>query len=316
MTFILKILGANSAAPAFNRNQTSQVLQAGSQTFLIDCGEGTQLRLGKSGVKINKIDHVFISHLHGDHFFGLVGLLSTMHLFGRSKPLNIYCPAPLQEIIDIQLRYSDTRLNFPVNYLFTDMMEHDLLYENKEIEVNKFPLDHSIFCTGFLFREKPGKRKVIPEKIPKNLPVKEIARLKEGLDILNENGEVIYLNSEYTLPPRKTYSYAYCSDTRYNESIIETVREVDLLYHEATFGDDMKERAAETYHSTAREAALIAKKSNAGKLLIGHYSVRYRELDILLQEACSIFPNTGLAIEGDSYDLEKITGNEHEQPVN
>jgi ribonuclease Z len=194
-------------------------------------------------------------------------------------------------------------------------MEHDLLYENKEIEANKFPLDHSIFCTGFLFREKPGKRKVIPEKIPKNLPVREIARLKEGLDILNENGEVVYLNSEYTLPPRKTYSYAFCSDTRYNESIIEIVREVDLLYHEATFGDDMQVRAAETFHSTAREAALIAKKSNAGKLLIGHYSVRYRELDILLQEACSIFPNTGLAIEGDSYDLEKITGNEHEQPA-
>jgi ribonuclease Z len=304
LTFRLKILGANSAAPAFNRNQTSQVLQAGSVNFLIDCGEGTQLRIAKSGVKINKIDHILISHLHGDHFFGLVGLLSTMHLFGRDKALNIYCPSPLQEIIDLQFKYSDTRLNFPVNYLFTDKTNDDLIFENKEITVNKFLLDHSIFCTGFLFREKPGKRKIIPGKIPAGLSIPDMLKLKEGLDITNDEGEVIYKNSEYTFSPKKPISYAYCSDTKYDESIIDIIQGVDLLYHEATFGNDMSDRATETFHSTAQQAAEIAKKANAGKLLIGHYSVRYRELAPLLEEARNIFPNSDLAIEGETYDLE------------
>jgi ribonuclease Z len=304
LTFKLQVLGANSAAPAFNRNQTSQVLQAGSESFMIDCGEGTQLRLSKSGVKISKVDHIFISHLHGDHFFGLVGLLSTMHLFGRTKPINIYCPSPLQEIIETQFRYSETALNFSINYLFTDKTDNNILYESKEITVSKFLLDHRIFCTGFLFREKPGKRKIIQEKLPAGISIQDIIKLKEGLDIRDEKGEIIYHCDEITILPRKPKSYAYCSDTKYDESIIGIITGVDLLYHEATFGNDMQERAGDTFHSTAQQAALIAKKSQAGRLLIGHYSVRYKELDPLLEEARSVFAETYLAIEGETYDLE------------
>ncbi len=304
MIFRLKILGANSAAPAFNRNQTSQVFQAGETYFLIDCGEGTQIRLMKSGVKISKIDHILISHLHGDHFFGLIGLISTMHLFGRTKSLTIYCPAPLKEIIDVQFRHTDTRLNFNIEYLFTDQTDNDLLFDNKEVSVFKFPLEHSIFCTGFLFREKNKKRKIIKGKIPSGLPVEDYARLKEGLDILDENGKIRYSNSEYTLPPEPPRSYAYCSDTRYKESIVENIKGVNLLYHEATFGSDMETRASETFHSTAKQAATIASKAEAAHLLIGHYSVRYKDLEVLLNEARSVFPATDLAVEGDTYNLE------------
>ncbi len=303
MIFRLKILGANSAAPAFNRNQTSQLFQAGNSYFLIDCGEGTQMRLMKSGVKISKIDYILISHLHGDHFFGLVGLLSTMHLFGRTKPLNIYCPSHLKEIIEIQLKYSDTHLNFETHYFFTDTSEQDVLIDNKEVTISKFQLDHSIFCTGFLIREKEKKRKILRDKTPRDLPVKDYSLLKEGKDILDEKGNLLYRNAELTAPSDPPKSYAFCSDTRYTETIISSIKGVDLLYHEATFGAEMTERAHDTFHSTAAQAATIAVKAQVKKLLIGHYSVRYRELDVLLNEARSIFPETDLAIEGSTYDI-------------
>lgn len=303
MTFRLKILGSNSAAPAFNRNQTSQALQVGGDYFLIDCGEGTQLRLGKSRVKINKIDHIFISHLHGDHYFGLIGLISTMHLFGRKQDLNIYCPAGLEEIISLQLKHSDTFLNFKINYTFIDQMEGDLLFENKNLTVHKFPVNHSIFCAGFLFREKPKAIRINKEKLPEDFSLANIARLKKGEDIYEDNGKLKYKNKDLTLPPKLARSYAYCSDTKYDEDIISYIKEVDLLYHEATFTKEMEDRAEKTYHSTAEQAARIAKKAKVDRLLIGHYSVRYRELDPLLKEAKRVFPESYLAIEGNFIDV-------------
>ncbi|MGD9328387.1 MAG: ribonuclease Z [Cyclobacteriaceae bacterium] len=303
MTFRLKILGSNSAAPAFNRNQTAQVLQVNSSYFLIDCGEGTQLRMAKARVKINKISHIFISHLHGDHYFGLIGLISTMHLFGRKHDLDIFCPSPLEEIINLQLKHSETVLNFKINYTFIDQMEDDFLLENRYLTVEKFPLNHRIYCSGFLFREKPKPIRINKSKLPENFSVANLGKLKKGEDIYNEEGKLLYKNADLTLPPKHSRSYAYCSDTKYDENIIPVIKGVDLLYHEATFTKDMEERADNTYHSTAEQAGLIAKKAETKKLLIGHYSVRYRELEPLLEEARSVFSESYLAIEGNFVDV-------------
>lgn len=305
MSFRLKILGSNSAAPAFNRNQSSQILQVNNNYFLIDCGEGTQLRLGKARVRINKIDHIFISHLHGDHYFGLIGLISTMHLFGRIKPLNIYAPSPLKEILEIQLKHSQTVLNFPVNYTFTDQLEEDLLFDNRDLSIRMFPLDHRIFCTGFLFTEKPKKRNLIKAKIPAEMTFSQMGKLKNGENVFDEQGNLVYKSDEYAYPPKKSRSFAYCSDTKFDESIINRIEKVDLLYHEATFTKDMAERAENTYHSTAEQAATIARKAGVAKLLLGHYSVRYRELDPILKEARKVFPESYLAIEGTFIDVDE-----------
>ena len=303
MTFRLKILGSNSAAPAFNRNQTAQVLQVNSSYFLIDCGEGTQLRMAKARVKINKISHIFISHLHGDHYFGLIGLISTMHLFGRKHDLDIFCPSPLEEIINLQLKHSETILNFKINYTFIDQMEDDFLLENRYLTVEKFPLNHRIYCSGFLFREKPKPIRINKSKLPEDFSVANLGKLKKGEDIYDEEGKLLYKNADLTLPPKHSRSYAYCSDTKYDENIIPVIKGVDLLYHEATFTKDMEKRADNTYHSTAEQAGLIAKKAETKKLLIGHYSVRYRELEPLLEEARSVFPESYLAIEGNFVDV-------------
>jgi ribonuclease Z len=227
-----------------------------------------------------------------------------MHLFGRTKPLYIYGPSPIREIIEIQLKYSDTVLNFEVIYFFTDENEDDIIYENKDVVVKKFPLDHRIFCTGFVFREKPKRPKIRKEKLPRDFSLASIASLKKGDDIFDDQGNLLYKNEELTLPPKKSRSYAFCSDTRYNESILEYIAGVDLLYHEATFANDMKERAENTFHSTAEQAATIAKKARAGKLLLGHYSVRYRELDIILEEARNVFSESYLSIEGSAIEIE------------
>ena len=265
MAFILKILGSNAAAPAFNRNQTAQILNVNGKNYLIDCGEGTQLRLKKVRVRINKVDHIFISHLHGDHYFGLIGLLSTMHLFGRKKDIDLICPSPLQKIIELQLEYSETRLNFTINYIFTDKIDGPVLFEDKDILVEKLPLNHGIFCMGFIFREKQKPRKIIKEKLPDQISLEDIGNLKNGEDLLDENGHVMYKNEDLTLPPCKSRAYAFCSDTKYDESLIPRIKGVDLLYHEATFMNDMTQRAGDTFHSTAEQAATLAKKADVGK---------------------------------------------------
>lgn len=243
--------------------------------------------------------------MHGDHYFGLIGLISTMHLFGRKHDLNIYCPSPLEEIISLQLNHSETILNFKINYFFIDQMEEDIIFENKHVTIRKFLLNHSIFCSGFLFREKLKPIRINKDKLPEDFSVANIAKLRKGEDIYGEDGQLLYQNSDLTLPPRKSRSYAYCSDTKYEENILPVIKGVDLLYHEATFTKEMEQRADKTFHSTAEQAGKIAKKAETKKLLIGHYSVRYRELEPVLKEARNVFPETYLAIEGNFIDVDE-----------
>ena len=255
-------------------------------------------------IKFHRINHIFISHLHGDHYLGLMGLLSTMHLQGRATPLHIYAPNDLQEIIDIQLKYSQTTLRFEVILHPTDASKSKKIYEDEDIEVRTIILSHRIPCTGFLFSEKQRLRKLQKEKLHSyEVPVRFYDDLKNGKDYVDENGKVIP-NSELTSDPRKPRSYAFCSDTIYNESIIPAVRNIDLLYHEATFMNDKIERAAETFHTTAAQAATIAKKADVKRLIVGHFSARYKNLYPLLDEAKEIFVNTSLAIEGDRFTIE------------
>ena len=303
MEFRLKILGANSATPAYGRHQTSQLLNLENSYFLIDCGEGTQMQLIKYRAKVSRIQHIFISHLHGDHFFGLIGLINTLNLNGRTDDLHIYGPQNLPDIITVMLRHSNTHLNFRIHFTAVDSERSYLLYQNNRLKVFTIPLDHGIACSGFLFVEKEKERRINKETLPDNLSVEEILDLKSGKDIYYADGSQRYANADLTLPPRKSRSYAYCSDTRYSEKTMEIVEGVDLLYHEATFMQDQAEKAWQRYHSTTVEAASLAQKAGVGGLIIGHYSSRYRELQPLLHEAQTIFPNTQLAEEGKDYHI-------------
>lgn len=303
MSFLLKILGSNSATPAHNRNQTSQLLNIGNEYFLIDCGEGTQIQLIRYHTRFQKISHIFISHLHGDHYLGLMGLLLTMHLQKREHDLHIMGPKGLDEIITTQLRHSGTVLNYKVHFSALRPDSHVLIYESPYLTVHSLPLVHRIPCTGFLFREKPKERRMNKSKLLPDMTGDEIGRLKRGEDIYHENGSLKYRSFEYTLPPRRSRSYAYCSDTRFEPALLPYLKNVDLLYHEATFTREHAQRARETYHSTAEQAATIALQANAGTLLLGHYSVRYKDLNPLLQEARAVFFNSKLAIEGETIEV-------------
>lgn len=306
MGIIVKILGSNSAAPAHRRHQTSQLISVEGRLHLIDCGEGTQLQMKRFHVKAQRINNIFISHLHGDHYLGLMGLLSTMHLLGRKKPLNLYGPKGLSEIITLQLRYSETVFNYHIDFHEVDSEKYGLIHEDDFIRVYSIPLNHRIACSGFLFEEKPKKRRIIKEMIPEGFSVRNIVMLKNGLDIIDEEGNVLCENNKYTNPPKKSYRYAYCSDTKYDESILPYIQGVDMLYHESTFLHEHAERAASTFHSTAREAATIAKKAGVDRLLLGHFSIRYKELDPLKEEAQAVFENSELAIEGEDFVLGNV----------
>ncbi|MEW6468950.1 MAG: ribonuclease Z [Bacteroidota bacterium] len=301
--FELTILGCSSATPTSDRNPTSQVLNVHEQLFLIDCGEAAQIQLRKYKIRFQKIDRIFISHLHGDHYLGLVGLLGTMHLLGRTKKLHVYAPKGLKEIVDIQHHYSDTFLRFPLEIRELDTQNRKIVFENDKVSVETIPLNHRIPCCGFLFREKPGERKMIVEKLAEyKIPVAYISKIKQGGDYVTADGRIIP-NAELTLPPDPPRSYAYCSDTLYHPALIGQVNGAGLLYHEATFASDMAARAAETFHSTAAQAASIALQAGVKQLIIGHYSARYTELDVLHAEAKAIFENTLLAEEGKTYPV-------------
>jgi len=301
MKFEVTILGSSSATPIFNRNPTSQALNINERLYLIDCAEGTQQQLLHFGIKASRIDYIFISHLHGDHYLGLVGLLSSLHLNGRTKPLMLFAPAPLREIIELQLKYSETVLQYTIDYVNTTPHEPRVILDNQDIVVETIPLDHRIACTGFLFRQKKRNRKLLKEKLEElDIPVEFYTALKKGHDYTANNGTV-YKNDLLTSAPDEPKSYAYCSDTIYSESYFEQIKNVDLLYHEATFLHDMLERAQSTYHTTALQAAQVALKTHAGQLLLGHFSARYKTLTELLDEARTIFPNTELAIEGKTF---------------
>ena len=303
MGITVKILGSNSAAPAHRRHQTSQLINVEGRLHLIDCGEGTQLQMKRFHIKAQRISNIFISHLHGDHYLGLMGLLSTMHLLGRKKPLNLYGPKGLAEIITLQLKYSETVFNYHIDFHQVDTENHSLVHEDDFIKVYSIPLNHRIPCSGFLFEEKAKKRRIIKEMLPADFSVRNIVRLKNGEDIMDEEGNVLYAYTKYTNPPKKSYKYAYCSDTKYDESILPFIKGVDMLYHESTFLHEHAERAANTFHSTTIEAATIAKKAGAQRLLLGHFSIRYKELEPLKEEAQTVFENSELAIEGEDFVL-------------
>ncbi len=271
--------------------------------FLIDCGEGTQLQLKKYRIKAQKIDHIFISHLHGDHYYGLMGLISSLHLYGRKKDLNIFGPPGLKEIIAVNLKHSQTFLNYKINLKEWTPGESELLFENQHVTVHSFPLNHRINCSGFVFREKPKKRRIDKTVLPEGLGPSTIIALKNGEDVMNGDGTVKYASEDYTLPPARSVSYAFCSDTKYDETIIPYIQNVDLLYHEATFQNDMADRAELTFHSTAQQAGEIAKKAEVDKLLVGHFSTRYKILAPVLEEAKLAFENTELALEGEDFEV-------------
>ncbi|MGY4536563.1 ribonuclease Z [Mucilaginibacter sp. UYNi724] len=301
MKFEVTILGSSSATPIFNRNPTAQVLNINEKLYLVDCAEGTQQQMLRFDVKASRIDYIFISHLHGDHYLGLVGLLSSMHLNGRKKEIKLFCPEPLKEIIDLQLKYSETKLHFPLEYVFTDATQKGTILENQDIFVETIPLDHRIPCTGFLFRQKKRLRKLIKEKIEDlDIPVSEYSSLKKGNDFTAADGTV-YKNETLTTAPQEPRSYAYVSDTLYVEKYLQQINSATLLYHEATFLHDMVDRANQTHHTTALQAGEVALRVNAEKLIIGHFSARYKTLNELLDEAQSVFPNTELAVEGKTF---------------
>lgn len=303
MSFELTILGSNSAIPANGRHPTSQILNHHHAYYLIDCGEGTQMRMDAMQVKRTRIDHILISHMHGDHYFGLIGLITSFHLLNREKPLHIYCARELEEIIRMQLKFSSEGLSFDLNFHFLQFEKGERIFENDLLTVDTIIMNHRIPCAGFLFREKPLPRNMIGEKIAAyKIPFSKIPAIKAGGDFIAENGETI-ANHLLTLPSALPKSYAYCSDTIYNESVIDQIKEVDLLYHEATFTDESKDRAAITMHSTAKQAAMIASKANVKKLMIGHYSAKYKSLENHLTEAKEVFENTILAEEGITYRI-------------
>ena len=303
MAFEVTILGSSSATPIYNRHPTSQLLLMRERSFLIDCGEGTLMQLLRFRIRYHKISHIFISHLHGDHYLGLTGLLSTFHLQGRTQELHIYGQQELMDIIELQLRLSNTQLRY--NLIFHPVRHYtsEVILENEDMLVRSIVLNHRIPCTGFLFKEKSKPRKLIVAKLQQyNIPFAFYNRIKHGENYEDDFGNII-ANKELTEDPPTPRSYAYCSDTVYDENIVDDVNGVDLLYHEATFLHENAERAAQTYHTTSLQAATIAEKAKAGKLIIGHFSGRYKDLTPLLLEAQSVFPNADLALEGRKFKI-------------
>ncbi|MBC7935133.1 MAG: ribonuclease Z [Rhizobacter sp.] len=295
------ILGNNSAIPAHGRNPTSQVLQTQDESYLIDCGEGTQQQLAKYKIKRGRINHIFISHLHGDHYFGLIGLLTSMGLLGRTTDLHLHAPALLEEIINLQLKAADTIL--PYKIFFHPLGEECLIANDKKITVACIKVNHRIDCWGFIFREKKNPRSIDADKVKAyEIPAAYYDALQKGADYSNKKGTII-ANEELTTANTAPKSYAYCADTVYDETIIDKVKDVDLLYHEATYLKDFAVKAAERFHSTTEQAATIAKKANAKKLIIGHFSSKYEVLDDFLKEAVEVFPRTELALEGVCYTI-------------
>ena len=302
--FKVTILGSGSAVPTARHNPSCQLVYHKGRQFMLDCGEGAQLQMIKYKLKYRKLDHIFISHMHGDHYYGLIGLLNTYHLMRRESPLHIYGPARLEEVINLQLEVSATKLVYPVHFHPLKENESEILYEDPSITVTNFPLNHSLPVWGFLIREKPKLRRISKEIVNEyNLEVEEIKRIKMGGDLLLPDGNLMK-HEEITSDPLPSRSYAYCTDTSYLESTAQYVQGVDLLYHESTFDDAQEDLAEITRHSTASQAARVALEARAGTLLLGHYSARFTDLDQLLKEAKDIFPDTLLSEEGKTYTLE------------
>lgn len=300
---ILTILGCGSALPTRKNFPSSQLLEIRDKQFLIDCGEGTQIRMCQMGAKTNRLGHIFISHLHGDHCFGLMGLISTYGMLNRTAELHIHAQADLEKIMQPQLQYFCNGLPFNVIFHTINPRKHELIYEDRSVRVFSIPLKHRVPCCGFLFEEKPRDRHIIREMIDfYKIPTWRIPKIKQGEDFVTEEGEIIQ-NDLLTTASESPKRFAYCSDTAYSEKIIPIIKGVDCLYHEATFMEDEHVRSKQTEHSTARQAATIAIKANVKKLIIGHYSARYTNQNELLNEAKAVFENTVLGEDLTSYEI-------------
>lgn len=297
MSAHLTILGYNSAIPTVNSSPTAQFLEMEERHFLIDCGEGTQVQLRKAKARFSKINHIFISHLHGDHCFGLPGLIASFRLLGRETPIHIYGPKGIQEMLETIFRLTDTHKGFEVVYHELDSKKSEVIYEDSRIEVSTIPLDHRVYCNGYLFREKPKDRHLNMAEISKYPEIEtcDYHNLKRGKDFILSDGYILK-NETLTNEPTKSVSYAFCSDTRYLESIVPIIEGVDVLYHEATFLHELKKMADYTGHTTALEAARIARKAGVGKLILGHFSNRYHDLSVFTKEAREVFAETYLPV--------------------
>ena len=298
MNFEVTILGSGAAVPTLRRNPTSQYVVCNDRHILIDCGEGTQMQIRNYGIRLQRLSHILISHLHGDHFFGLVGLLSTMHLMGRDKGITVYGPKELESIIKSQLEIGGSKLDFDLQFVATDSKNKQVIFEDKLIEIHSFPLKHRVPTTGFLIREKTKEYNLNAEAIEgSGLKIEHFHLLKKGENVTDENGKIFYCK-HYTFSPKPPYSYAFCSDTKYDLSIVPYLKDVTVLYHEATFTNKDSERAKATFHSTAAQAADIAHRANVGKLYLGHLSARYESTSLHLSEAAEFFDNTEVVEDG------------------
>ena len=299
----LHILGCHAATPRTLTNPTSQVLEIKNHMFLIDCGEGTQVQLRKIKVKFSRINHIFISHLHGDHFFGLPGLISTFRLLGRDKEMHIYGPKGIKEAITLLLKLGDSWTNYKLIFHVLESKKSELIYEDEKVAIETIPLDHRVYTNGFLFKEKLGERKLNIAAVEKyKIDRSSYQNIKNGRDVTLENGQVVS-NDLLSFDPPKPKTYAYCSDTAYSPEIIPQIKEADVLYHESTFLDSEAHLSSKTKHATAKEAAAIAKEANVGQLILGHYSTRYKSIDLFKKEAQTIFDRVELADDGKTFDF-------------
>jgi len=294
----ISILGCYAATPRSFTNPTSQVLEIKNHLFLIDCGEGTQVQLRRNKIKFSKIKHIFISHLHGDHFYGLVGLVSTFRLVNRENELHIYGPKGIKEIISLQLKLANSWTNFPLIFHELTSREPEILFEDSKVVISTLPLKHRVYTNGFLFKEKAGDRKLLIDKAEKyNIDYTLFRSLKKGKDVVSEDGKLIP-NQLVTADPPAPNSYAFCSDTVFDMDLVPLIKHTTALYHESTFLEDQLELAFPTKHTTAKQAATIAKAAEVEKLILGHYSTRYENIELFREEASEIFPNIILADDG------------------
>lgn len=289
--------------PAYGRHPTAQFVEIQNRSFLVDCGEATQMQLMRMQANFHRVNHIFISHLHGDHYLGLMGLIFTLHLQRRTNDLHVYSHRGLDEIITTQLRYSRSAPSFKIVFHRLEKGVREIIFEDDALTVETIPLSHKIRCSGFLFKEKEKPRRIDKTKLPEGLLLQQIVGLKRGEDVVDEKGNILHRNTDLTLPPRKSRTYAYCSDTEFAKNVVEQIRDIDLLYHEATFVESDESKARETKHSTAKQAATIAQLANVSSLLLGHFSARYRDLVPILEEARIIFPNSRLALEGEEFTI-------------
>lgn len=303
MSFYVKFLGTGSALPTAKHHPTSQYIFCQNRHFLMDCGESTQIQLRIYKVKIQKIDAIFISHLHGDHYFGLVGLLSSMHLLGREKSIDIYGPELLEKIVRLQLEIAGARLQYDIRFHIIEDDFEGLVFEDNVISIHTFKLKHKVPTHGFVFREKEKERSLLAEKFKQSgLSIQQIPALKKGEDVTDENGKV-HSFKLYTKKPKPSAAYAFCSDTAYTESIVKWIKGVDVLYHEATFTEKDRDKAKATRHSTSTDAANIAKLAEVGSLYFGHLSARYADAEVHLKETKAVFENSFEAVEGEIVKL-------------